>query len=472
MIGTIAIPIASSLDSFSNFSWLTTSYLLGSTISQAFSGHLTDIFGRRKGLVLCYGLFTLGTLLCGIAPNIACFIAGRVMQGIGGGSISSITAVVETDLIPMHKRPLIEGFANVAYGVVLALGGIYGAGIYDSIGWKWAFLIQIPILVVDGVAVFAVVKISDEKRIKSDQQQIDIIGLITLLAWIVLLQYGLNNGSTTLTWNTAPVVVSLCVAAACFGLFIYWESSRASNPVVPIKAFAGRTVGCIQISAFLTTGAFVGCLFYVPIYLAILNLTTTQIGLRLIPLAIFFAVGSITAGYVVQLVGRYYQVNIALQSLSAVACGLLCLLNINTPSWQVFVFLGLLGFGIGGSYVTNLMGILTSIPEKDQATVQAASWSVRAMGIAVTLNLASVVFQTVSRAQLDRLLHNPSLVKQFSNTIAIDTAQFSSLNDSLKDSVIDAYMSAVNAVFYMLLAETLVSAVISILIGNNIIKKE
>ncbi|KAI9743763.1 MAG: hypothetical protein M1818_002496 [Claussenomyces sp. TS43310] len=466
------MPIAVSLDSPSTFSWLTTAYLLGSTTSQAFSGHLVDIFGRRKGLVLCYGLFALGTLLCGIAPNIACFLAGRVMQGVGGGSVCSITAVVETDLIPMHRRPLIEGMANVAYGVVLALGGIYGAGVYETIGWKWAFLIQVPILVVDGAAVFTVVKVSDEKRIKSGRTEIDFLGMTTLLASIVLFQYGLNYGSTTLAWEAASVIAPLCVAVACFGVFVYWESSRALNPVISIRAFTGRTVGCIQISAFLATGAFVSCLFYISIYLEMLAMGSIETGLRLIPLAIVFALSSIAVGYVVQILRRFYHVNIALQSISAVSYGLLCLLNTKTPSWQVFVFLGILGIGVGGSYVTNLMGVLTSVPEEEQATVQAASWSVRAMGIAVSLTIASVIFQTGSRSHLKSSLQDPSLVDQFSNIIAIDAAQLSSLSASIRQAVLDAHMSALHAVFYFLLAEALVSLLVSVFIKDNVIKHD
>jgi len=216
----------------------------------------------------------------------------------------------------------------------------------------------------------------------------------------------------------------------------------------------------------------VSCLFYIPIYLETLGMTNTETGLRLIPLAIVFALSSIAVGYIVQILRRYYHVNIALQSISAVSYGLLCLLNTKTPSWQVFVFLGILGIGVGGSYVTNLMGILTSVPQENQATVQAASWSVRAMGIAVALTLASVIFQTVSRSHLNSSLQDPSLASQFSNAIAIDTAKFSSLSAPTRQAVLDAYMSALHAVFYLLLAEALVSVLVSVFIKNNVIKQD
>ncbi|KAF1828207.1 MFS general substrate transporter [Decorospora gaudefroyi] len=472
MIATIAIPIATSLNSFTEFSWLTTAYLLGSSTSQAFSGHLVDRFGRRNGLVVCYSLFTLGTLLCGLAPNMACFIAGRVMQGIGGGSITSVTSVVETDLIPIHKRPVVEGLANVAYGVVLAIGGVYGAAVHSSIGWKWSFLIQVPILVIDGVAVFFIASIADEKRLQHQHTQIDLVGMIAFLASIILFQYGLNSGSTSLVWTDASVVATLCVSLACFVGFLYWELTRASNPVVPVRTLLGRTVGCIQISAFFSTGAFVACLFYVPIYLEALGMDGTDTGLRLIPLAICFAVGSIVVGYAVQYLRRYYEINIAVQAVGAIAYGLLCRLHRQTPSWEVFVFLGILGTGVGGSYVTNLIGILNSVLDKELSKVLTVSWSMRALGIIVSLTIASVIFQSVSRSQMVTVFDDPDLVYQFSNTLAINASGFDNLNDWQRTAVFGAHMRALTAVFYFLLAEGSISVIISFFIENKKIKVE
>ena len=472
MIATIAVPITTSLHSFSNFSWLTTTYVLGSSISQVLSGHLTEIFGRRKGLMVCYGLFALGTLLCGLASTLPVFLSGRVLQGIGGGSICSITAFVETDLIPMQRRAFIEGLGNVCYGVVLSLGGVYGAAINDTIGWKWAFFIQVPVIVIDGAVVFAVVKVSDERAHRSSRRHVDLVGMISLLGAVVLFEFGLNNGSTNLVWAAASVIAPLSVAATCFGVFSFWEVRHAKNPVIPIGALVERSVGLIQISAFLGTGSFVSCLFYIAVYLETLSLSSIATGLRLVPLSILFAIGSMATGYVVQLTHRYYHLNIVIQVISAIAYGLLCTLDANTPSWQPFVFLGILGIGVGGSYVTNLMGVLTSVTGEQQATVQAASWGVRAIGVASGLTISSVIFQTVSRMHLHKQLQDNSVVNQFSNTIALSTPAFEALSVSMKQIVVDAYMSALQAVFYFLLAQAVVSVLVSVFIKNNAIARE
>ncbi|KAL9136912.1 MAG: hypothetical protein Q9175_001892 [Cornicularia normoerica] len=469
MIATIAVPISTSLRSFSNFSWLTTTYVLGSSISQVLSGHLTDIFGRRKGLMVCYGLFALGTLLCGLAPDFPVFLTGRALQGIGGGSVCSITAFVETDLIPMQRRAFIEGLGNVCYGVVLALGGIYGAAINDAIGWKWAFLIQVPVIVLDGAAVLVVVKVSAEKVDRSSRRHLDFVGMITLLGAVTLFEFGLNSGSTKLIWARASVIAPCCIAATCFAIFSFWEVRHAKNPVIPIGALVERSVGLIQVSAFLATGCFVSCLFYIAVYLETLGLSSVATGLRLVPLSILFAIGSMVTGYLVQITHRYYHLNIVLQVISATAYGLLCTLSTKTPSWQPFVFLGILGIGVGGSYVTNLMGILTSVASQQQATVQAASWGVRAIGVASGLIISSVIFQNVSRTHLLKQFPDDSVVSEFSTTTALSTPAFMALSAPMKQMVVDAYMSAVHAVFYFLLAQAVVSVLVSVFIRNNVI---
>ena len=469
MIATIAVPITTSLRSFSNFSWLTTTYVLGSSISQVLSGHLTDIFGRRKGLMVCYSLFALGTLLCGLASNLPMFLAGRVLQGIGGGSVCSITSFVETDLIPMQRRAFLEGLGNVCYGVVLSLGGIYGAAINDSIGWKWAFLIQVPVIIFDGAVVFSVVKVSDGKADSSSRRHLDLVGMITLLGAVTLFEFGLNSGSTDLVWATASVIAPLSVAATCLAMFSFWEVKYAKNPVIPLGALVERSVGLIQASAFLATGCFVSCLFYIAVYLDTLGMSSVATGLRLVPLSIFFAVGSMATGYVVQFTHRYYHLNIVLQLISAMAYGLLCTLSLKTPAWQPFVFLGILGIGVGGTYVTNLMGVLTSVQSEQQATVQAASWGIRALGVVSGLIISSVLFQTVSRTHLRKLFQDGSVVREFSNTDALSTPAFMALSAPTKQLVVEAYMSALNAVFYFLLAQAIVSVLLCIFIRNNVI---
>jgi MFS family permease len=463
MIATIAIPIASSLSAASNFSWITTTYVIGSTVSQAISGHLANAFGRRKALASNYFLFSLGTLFCGLATShLPLFLMGRALQGIGGGAIASITSVVETDLIPAHHRALIEGLANMFYGTIMAIGGVYGAAINAAIGWQWAFLIQVPIIALDGAVVIWYVKISDERANTSAHRHLDAVGITTLVATIVLLQFGLNHGSTTLAWADAATIAPLCMAVPCFSVFLY-SSYRTDSPVVPMKALMQRSVGLIQITAFFSTGCFVSSMFYVPLYLGVLGFSTFDASLRLIPLAAAFGVSSGAVGCLVVHMKRYYHLNIILLSIAAVAYGLVCSLSLGSSSWEPFLFLGIIGIGVGGNYVTNLMGILTSVSEENLATVQSASWAVRSIGVVIGLTVSSVIFQINLRQSLKAV----GVKVQLDNITDLDTVAFQQLSEGEKDVVIQAYMSALRYVFYSTLAQGLFSIIPSIFVENR-----
>jgi MFS family permease len=103
MLATISSPISSLFGAFEQLSWILTMYAIGSAISQPLLGHLTDIFGRRKGLIVYYILFSLGTLLCGLSTHLWLFLTGRIIQGLGGGALVSITLFIKSDLVPLRK---------------------------------------------------------------------------------------------------------------------------------------------------------------------------------------------------------------------------------------------------------------------------------------------------------------------------------------------------------------------------------
>jgi predicted MFS family arabinose efflux permease len=372
MLATISSPISSLFGAFEQLSWILTTYAIGSAISQPLLGHLTDIFGRRKGLIVCYILFSLGTLLCGLSTHLWLFLTSRIIQGLGGGALASITSFVESNLIPLRKRALIEGIGNIAFGATLALGGIYGGAINQAIGWKWAFVIQVPVIVVDAILVICTIRIPKKEQIPSSSGSIDYIGCILLLLSIIFFQYGLNAGSS-FSWNTPLVISSITLARAGFAAFIYYDLSHASNPVLPLKACIHRTITSSQLLFFFNSAATAAILFYVPIYLQVLGISPSATGIRFIPYAIAFGLDSFTAGYLVKITGRYYLINVFIQVSSLAGAITLCTMDEHTPTVALFIYLILLSVGFSGAYITRLMGLLSSADTKKQAIIQAAS---------------------------------------------------------------------------------------------------
>jgi len=207
VVATLITPISSSLSSLSLLSYLATGYLIANAACQPLSGKLTDIFSRRYGLLFSNIFFALGTAICGLAPSAEVLILGRVIAGIGGGGLSCIATFVTSDLIPLRKRGVWQGYGNLVFGLGMGTGGIFGGACADHLhihvsgklveGWRWAFLLQIPFIIISAILVFYLVDIpvrNPHKSLRTALSRIDFLGAALLVISITTLLLGLNTG--------------------------------------------------------------------------------------------------------------------------------------------------------------------------------------------------------------------------------------------------------------------------------------
>lgn len=142
LIATLTSPISASFGSLGLISWLASAYFIANAALQPLSGKITDISGRRVGLIYSNPLFAAGNLICGLATKSWVVIFGRVIAGCGGGGLVIITTFVASDLIPLRKRALRQGYSTMCYGAGSGLGGIFSGWVNDAWGWRWAFLVR------------------------------------------------------------------------------------------------------------------------------------------------------------------------------------------------------------------------------------------------------------------------------------------------------------------------------------------
>ena len=142
IVATLSAPISASFNSLSLLSWLASAYFIANAALQPISGRLTDILSRRTGLVFSNVFFAAGNLICGLATSQWVMIFGRVVAGMGGGGLNAISTFVASDLIPLRRRGVWQGFGNISFGLGASLGGVFGGWINDTWGWRKAFLIQ------------------------------------------------------------------------------------------------------------------------------------------------------------------------------------------------------------------------------------------------------------------------------------------------------------------------------------------
>jgi MFS family permease len=374
IIATLSAPIASEFKSLSLMSWLATAYLISNAACQPISGRLTDIFGRGPGLVFSNIVFALGNLICGLARDEKSMILGRVVAGIGGGGLMSISTFLGSDLIPLRNRGVVQGIGNICYGSGAMLGGVFGGLINDhtKLGWRLAFLIQVPPVLLSAVAVHFLVKVPPKQSDKSFLARIDFLGVFLTSSFLVLLLLGLNSGGNQVPWTHPLPLTTLPLSALAFAGFLWWES-RARQPIIPVRLLMTRTVLAACFTNLLATMVVLTLIFYVPMYLQVLGVSATNAGLRILPSPIGVSISSILAGYIMKRTGRFVTLGVA--SLIVVITGIvfLTLMGREASVWLSSAAFFFVGGGYGAMLTVTLLACIAAVDHSQQAVVTSAT---------------------------------------------------------------------------------------------------
>lgn len=462
IIATLTTPISSEFKSLSLLSWLASGYLIANAAGQPLAGKLTDIFSRRSGLILSNILFGGGCLVCGLATNQYAMIVGRVISGIGGGGLNAISTMVTSDLVPLRSRGLWQGFANVTFGLGMTLGGVAGGRFNDTLGWRWAFLIQVPFIVVCGFLSSVLIKIPVQKTEDAAWKRVDFSGAALLTLALVLFLLGVNTGGNQLPWSHPLVVTVLPLSALCLALFVYVEDRLAIEPIIPVRLLLRRTVWAACFSNTFSSMVVYTIYFYLPFYLQIRGQSATEAGLRLIPAAVATSAGSVIAGILMRRTGRYYAMTCVVMAIFVTGTALLSTLNYWSPNWQSFVYIIPSVFGQGSMLTFTLVALIAAVDHQDQAVITSASYAFRSMGSTLGIAISSAVFQnSLRRTLMDAFAnvpHQAHIVKELRN----DYHQIAKLaSPVLRHEAIECYMGAFRVTFQTAVGFALLAAVMA-----------
>lgn len=401
IIATLSAPIASEFKSLSLLSWLATSYLIANAACQPISGRLTDIFGRGPGLIFSNVFFAAGNLICGLAQNEHVMILGRVVAGIGGGGLMSIATFLATDLVPLRKRGIIQGIGNIAYGSGAMCGGVFGGLLNDHSGWGWrlAFLIQVPPVLLSACLVAYLVRIPPKVSNKSYLSRIDFVGVFLIIVFLILLLLGLNAGGNVVPWVHPLPLTTIPLSLVAAVAFVVWEA-RAAQPIIPVRLLLRRTVFTACMTNLVTTMANMMALFYSPLYLQVRGSTATEAGLVLLFAPIGICICSVGSGYLMRKTGRYVALGALSVSLQLAHVIILTTLDETTPKWHLMLSFFLLGSGYGAMLTVTLLACLAAVDHSDQAPITSATYAFRSVGGTVGITIASAVYQNILKTQL------------------------------------------------------------------------
>ncbi|GAD93448.1 MFS multidrug transporter [Paecilomyces variotii No. 5] len=443
--------IGSDLKALNLTSWIATSYFLTLTSFQPLYGKLSDIFGRKTCLLYAYAIFGTGCLCCGLARNINELIAARVFQGIGGGGMTTVVSILMSDIVPLRDRGVWQGVINIIYATGSGTGAPLGGILADYIGWRWAFLAQVPLCILAFITVSIMLKIParDKTDWKTKLRRIDFLGAIVLVGAVLGFLVGLDRGSNV-SWKLPITIISLSVSIALFALFVIVEVYVAAEPFAPGHIIFDRSLFACYACNFFSFGGWLAALFYLPLYFQAMDgVSATGAGIRLLPSIVAGVSGSLFGGFVMRWTGKYYWLTVIAYALLTSGLTFIFLFSGAAAESLAGMTVGMMmsGFGNGIGVTTTLIGLISNATPDDQAVVTACSYLFRSLGSVIGLSLSSTVIQQLLRERLRYALRNSKDIDRIVEGVRQSLDYIKTLEPGVRQIVRSCYGSSTNIGF-------------------------
>jgi EmrB/QacA subfamily drug resistance transporter len=396
--------IGDDLHGLSVQAWVTTAYLITATISTPLYGKLSDIYGRKRFFLAAITIFVIGSAACSFATSMYMLAGFRAFQGLGAGGLFSLALAIIGDIVPPRERARYQGYFLAVFGTSSVLGPVIGgffAGAHSILGitgWRWVFLVNVPIGVVALAVVARVLRIEHRRR----NHRIDWWGALTICICLVPLLTVAEQGRTW-GWGSGRSIVLYAIGAAGLVLFIVAEALMKEDALIPLRLFRNRTFSLTAIAGFIVGMGMFGGLALLPLYLQIVRgATPTQSGLQLLPLTGGLMLGSVISGQLISKTGRYKIFPVIGSLLMVGGLVLMYWIRVDTPFWRTAIFMAVFGLGLGFIMQPITLAVQNAMAPSEIGVATSSATFFRQMGAtAGTAIFLSILFSSVG----DKIAH-------------------------------------------------------------------
>jgi EmrB/QacA subfamily drug resistance transporter len=383
IVGTAMPRIIADLQGFEQYAWVATAYMVASTAIVPIVGKLSDLFGRRLFLIGGVVSFLVASVLCGVSVDMVQLILFRGLQGLGAGVMMAMCFTVVGDLFPPAKRGRIQGLFGSVWGLASVIGPPVGGLLTDRFSWRWVFYVNVPLgLVALAALVFLFPKIAPSVQ----RRQIDYLGAVTLLCWVVPLLLALSWGGVQYAWTSIPIVGLLIVTIGGLAAFVYAER-HAPEPILPPGLLANRTIAvAVTMSALMGAGMF-SVILFTPLWVqGVIGASATESGTVLLPMTIGIVIANLLSGQIMSRTGRYRF--LALGGFVMIVAGMALLATMDVQTSYTTVVLNMIVVGVGLGTVMPILAVVvqSSVPRSMLGVASSAQQFFRSIG--ATLGIA------------------------------------------------------------------------------------
>jgi EmrB/QacA subfamily drug resistance transporter len=302
IVATSLSTMAQDLNGWSLMSWVVSAYLVASTVTTPIYGRLSDLYGRRPILLISIALFVAASVLCALSQTMLELIGARVLQGVGGGGLRSVSQAAIADVVPPRERGRYQGYFSSVMAISNLLGPVLGGFFAHYLSWHWIFWVNIPF------GVLALVLCNRNlRRLPRPRGKpiIDWLGAALIIAATTPILIGVSGVQAAGGWGRIDVLLPIAVGIVILGGLIVRER-EAPEPMMPLRLFANRIFAVGSLIAFTMSMVMIALIILVPLdYELVSGLAANAAGIRLIPMTGGTVLGSFIAGQLVTWTGRY-----------------------------------------------------------------------------------------------------------------------------------------------------------------------
>ena len=396
ILATALPTIVGDLGGLESLAWVSTAYILTSTVATPILGKFGDLYGRRRIVLLAIWILLAGSLLGAVAHSMVMLIIARAVQGIGGGGIQALTFAVIGDLVSPRERGRYMGAYTSIFVVSGVAGPLVGGFMIQRFAWQWIFLINIPVGLLAIAAIMATLKLPPKHR----EASIDYFGAALLALTLGTLVLGLESGKRG--WLRAPVVLLFAGAVCGFGVFLRQER-RANEPILPLHLFKNRIFATAAAMGFCAGGVTYGTQTFLPLFFQSAQFrSATQAGLLLLPIMVGVMLGSGFLGREIARTGKYKRYPVITLSLAIVGCVALSFISRTASYLWLVVPMFFTGLGVGTTFTTTSIASQNAIDHREIGVGTATLISLRSLGGSICLALFGTVHVTTVVSELRR----------------------------------------------------------------------